>query len=41
MKVRKLRVSKVKRKFKRLSSPMRMPLEEILDIASKQHREQR
>jgi len=37
--VRKLRVSKFKRKFKRLATPMKMPLEEILDIASKRHKE--
>ena len=39
MNVRKLRVSKFKRKFKRLATPMKMPLEEILDIASKRHKE--
>lgn len=39
MKVRKLRVSKITRKFKRLSAPMKMPLKEILEIASKRHRE--
>jgi len=37
--VRKLRVSKVKRKFKRLAAPMKMPLEEMLDIASKRRKE--
>jgi len=39
LKVRKLRFSKVKRKFKRLSSPMKMPLDEVLDIASKRRKE--
>ncbi len=37
LKVRKLRVLRVKRKFKKLSSPMKMSLEEMLDIASKRH----
>jgi len=37
LKVRKLRVSRTQRKFKRLSSPMRMDFEEILDIASGRH----
>jgi len=39
LKVRKLKVSRVRRKFKRLGTPMKVPFEEVLDIASKRHKE--
>lgn len=37
MKARRLKVLKIKRKFKRLCAPMKMPFEEMMDIASKRH----